>query len=291
MENNELNPMKSPVLTRDFSLMFADSLWSTPRDNSRTPLFIERFKGVRHNPQFSIHNFWEFTAVASHGGTIEFNNKTIKIGQHDIILIPPGVQHREYADKPLDTIWLGFKYTPLALPLDNPTIINSGELFKAFSDFWYFASRRRTGIGMELDGQLMSILGYFIRSTTENNGNNNVPMEKVIIYINDHFSDAISMAMLARMLNVSESYFYRQFKNYTGQTPVEYLTALRIKNVIINIRKTNLPIFQIAKICGFADPYYLSKTFKKITGMSPLHYRESTRNITFEQQNGKDQAD
>jgi AraC-like DNA-binding protein len=278
MRSNEQNLSRKTIeQLKQWSLLFPDSLWKNVRNKSTTPIFVERFKGIRNLSQYGSHDFWEFTAVAHGSGEIFWSRGKIKLTQFDIVLMPPDIAHYEYAESLLDTIWIGFDGKDLNLPCDAPIRLNSEDIFNLINSFWIFSSCRCKNIGMELDGRLLSILGLFIRLHTEDNFGDTTNMDKIITYMNEHFMDKIDMADLARMLKISESYFYRQFKSYAGVTPIQYLTDLRIKNVLTNIRKTHLPIYQIAQICGFSDPYYLSKTFKKIVGVSPQQYRDGLK--------------
>ncbi len=70
------------------------------------------------------------------------------------------------------------------------------------------------------------------------------------------------------------NYFRRTFRKNFGETPLEYLTQLRIANakqlLTIDSYKS---ISDVAAQCGFSDSLYFSTCFKKHVGMSPLKYR------------------
>lgn len=72
----------------------------------------------------------------------------------------------------------------------------------------------------------------------------------------------------------NRDYFRRCFKEDMGKTPLEYLTDLRInlaKKLLVQIMFSSVEL--VAVQCGYKDIYYFSKSFKKITGVSPREYR------------------
>lgn len=76
-------------------------------------------------------------------------------------------------------------------------------------------------------------------------------------------------------LYLSTSQFSLLFKEGTGKTFVEYLTAYRIEQAKIQLKSSALRAYEIAELVGFSDPRYFSIIFKKQTGMTPLEYRRS----------------
>ena len=56
----------------------------------------------------------------------------------------------------------------------------------------------------------------------------------------------------------------------------EYLNSLRINRALELIGDPDLSVSEISEKCGFSDPYYFSKVFKKITGLTPTEYRKNS---------------
>ncbi len=85
--------------------------------------------------------------------------------------------------------------------------------------------------------------------------------------------DDVSVEEIAGSYSVTPSHFIRSFKSVYGITPNEYKQNHRISLAINLIKSTNLSIQDIAYQCGFSDPLYFSRFFKKRLGVSPLKYR------------------
>ncbi len=75
----------------------------------------------------------------------------------------------------------------------------------------------------------------------------------------------------------SRTAMFKAFKNAYNETPLEYLTNLRItksKELLTN-KLNNLSISEVSQIVGFNDPLYFSRVFSKKTGMSPSEFRNT----------------
>lgn len=97
----------------------------------------------------------------------------------------------------------------------------------------------------------------------------------ILHYFEEHFTEAIKVPKLADRFQVSEDYFYKLFKKTTGTTPILFIHQLRIRYAQQLLKTTDLSITDIGFQVGFDSTSYFSKTYKKITGMSPRMYRKS----------------
>lgn len=94
-------------------------------------------------------------------------------------------------------------------------------------------------------------------------------------FMYENIENKLTLRDLASHFGYSDSYFYRLFFKETKYAPVTYFLYLKIERACQLLKSTNLKINQIALKLAFDDPYYFSRIFKKIVGMSPKAYRES----------------
>ena len=100
-----------------------------------------------------------------------------------------------------------------------------------------------------------------------------ITLNKCIKYIHDNYKEDISLETVAAMANISKYHFCNIFKEFTGHTFKEYHNRLRISKAIELLSNTNIPITEIAFLCGFNDSNYFSRKFHQITGKTPLAAR------------------
>ena len=94
-------------------------------------------------------------------------------------------------------------------------------------------------------------------------------------YVRENYQNKLSLDETAERVNLSPSYLSKLFKKELNQNFNAYLNQVRVeksKNYLLN---TDIPLIDIAGMCGFEDQSYFSKVFKKFTGSSPGKFREN----------------
>ena len=93
-------------------------------------------------------------------------------------------------------------------------------------------------------------------------------------YIHRHFHEEdLSVAKLALDAQISQTYFRREFHNYFGRSPREYIRNVRIEHAKSLLEAGDLCISEVALQSGYANVSYFSSDFRNTTGQSPSAYR------------------
>lgn len=100
-------------------------------------------------------------------------------------------------------------------------------------------------------------------------------LEKARHFAERHFAKQLTVDDLARQSGMSRYHFTRLFTAHTGLPPAAWLTEQRVKETARLLRSTQLPLKEIAPRCGFPNAHYLSRVFRKQTGIPPATYRRS----------------
>jgi AraC family transcriptional regulator, arabinose operon regulatory protein len=92
-------------------------------------------------------------------------------------------------------------------------------------------------------------------------------------YLREHLGARTSVAELAGLARLSPSHFAALFRRATGTGVLQYQTRLRMSRARELLDTTDQPIAEIARALGYADPFYFSRQFRSIHGVSPSDYR------------------
>ncbi|WP_235680222.1 AraC family transcriptional regulator [Paenibacillus albicereus] len=98
-------------------------------------------------------------------------------------------------------------------------------------------------------------------------------LKRVISHLQEHYGRPIRIAELAGLAAMSEGHFSRFFREMTGQTPIAYLNALRVRRAAERLRRTELRIADIALECGFDNISYFVRQFQRQLKETPSAFR------------------
>ena len=109
-------------------------------------------------------------------------------------------------------------------------------------------------------------------SQPEENSLSNTRFLQMMAYINEHYTQDISLTQMGEELHLNNNYLSQIFKRETGITFSKYIVNLRIEKAKELLATGNYSIGKTAQEVGFNDYFYFLKTFKRITGMTPRQY-------------------
>ncbi|WP_196889556.1 helix-turn-helix transcriptional regulator [Aureivirga sp. CE67] len=92
-------------------------------------------------------------------------------------------------------------------------------------------------------------------------------------YLNDNFKEKITLDIISKDIGISKYYLHRLFREINKNTPLDYLTIIRLEHAKNKLKSTKETIFEIAINCGFDNTAYFSNSFKKYTGFTPSKFR------------------
>ena len=95
----------------------------------------------------------------------------------------------------------------------------------------------------------------------------------ILNYINDHYSEDISINTLAELCEYSQYHFMRFFKKHIGLTCIQYINNLRLEKSSILLTSTNNTIMDISLEVGFDNLSYFNKLFKRKYNLTPKEFR------------------
>jgi AraC-like DNA-binding protein len=102
-------------------------------------------------------------------------------------------------------------------------------------------------------------------------------VDSAILYMQEHINENISLQDLSSHYNYSASRFSSLFKQKTGYAPIDYFIQMKMQKASQQLDFSSSSVKDIALSMGFDDPYYFSKRFRKIIGLSPKQYRSQKK--------------
>jgi transcriptional regulator GlxA family with amidase domain len=89
-----------------------------------------------------------------------------------------------------------------------------------------------------------------------------------------NFSVGSPIDEMVRRSGLAERTFKRRFTDRTGFAPIDYVQRLRIEDAKRRLERTDAPVEEISWRVGYEDPAFFRRLFKRVTGLSPGHYRK-----------------
>ena len=208
----------------------------------------------------------QFLFVLGGNGRLFADGATFELRRGCAFYLDRGVAH-SYSGEKLITAWVTFQGeavdTVRRQACERPLVIYNGvdtaKYQKMITDMEreYFG-KRREGI---LSAMMYSIaMSFFAEESLAAMSE----MDRVVSYMEEHFSDNVTLSELCAICGMGHSSFCEHFKAHFGVTAFEMLTDIRLANADMMLKLyPGEKVYSIARECGFSDVGYFCKTYKK----------------------------
>ena len=227
------------------------------------------------------------------GGTgfVEVNGARNQLGPGQLLIIPRRARHTYWADKdePWSIYWMHFRGDESEYYLDRipgpgvPAGIEAATIEEAARLF-------RDCLGALENGYALSNLIYASQSARhilslllfrnrllpvhERDASRQRQLQAIMEFMHEHVTARVTLQDLAGAAGHSVSYFSEWFRGQTGQSPMACFVQLKIRHACRLLDLTDRSVKTIAIESGYDDPYYFSRVFKRLIGVSPGRYRK-----------------
>ena len=99
-------------------------------------------------------------------------------------------------------------------------------------------------------------------------------LQHIVNHMDLHYEEEFQVEDMARHSGVTPTIFFKRFKVSTSQSPLQYITRIRIEQARNLLVEGEAPIREVAHTVGYSDVYYFRRIFKKVIGIPPYRYRQ-----------------
>ena len=239
--------------------------------------------GVRNH--FLLHH------IVSGRGVYACRDKRYELAAGDTFLVYPDTAIHYCADlaQPWEYVWVGFggldaggfmertDFTP-----EEPVYRGrDGEELRGRIQAVYDHYGTRPWEQMEMTARLYDLLAFLVRTARRQSGEGADASDCALLaaeYIVNHYEEPITVEGLAAYASVSHSSLYRRFVKRFQISPKRFLLEYRIERACALLTDTSCSVQEISTSVGFEDPFYFSRAFKDVKGISPRQYAIQHRN-------------
>lgn len=100
-------------------------------------------------------------------------------------------------------------------------------------------------------------------------------IKKVVIFISENIQETLSLSKIADYFHINPSHLSREFKKETDSNLTDYVNRQKIDLAKLFLVQNNYSIMDVSNLLNYNSSSYFSKTFKKITGVSPTMYKDN----------------
>jgi AraC-like DNA-binding protein len=234
---------------------------------------------------------YQINYITEGEGIMETHEGSYPIREGSVILLRPNLWHRyrPLKEKGWMEHYVGFMGDLAARIFNSSDVLNGAPVLQIgfqenimnnFQEIFNHVRTEKPGYHQICTGLVTYILGQIISiKKNENFRHSQVEnaIQKACLIIRDNPARNLNIEELARDLNTNYSLFRRSFKRYTGLSPMQYHTSLRMKQAVYLLTNSDLSVKEISFNLGFCSVFYFSKLFKEKTGHTPSDYRRRNR--------------
>jgi len=244
--------------------------WKKGSVRMNTALCI-RSKEIRFYKAHAHGEMWEIILQLTGKAQIAVSGEERTFSEGDVLVLPPGTRHEAHPGAVFTDIYVQ------ARNMDFSDILFVHDYDGSVRQLLFLLERimaQREANYAAIADALTEAVCQYVRKYAEMEFRYGFAVQfKNCLY--EHLSDPdFSISAEIRRLGYNEDYFRRCFREETGQTPLAYLTALKMETAQKLLRqKMFQSVEAVARQCGYSDSFYFSKIFKKHAGLSPREYR------------------
>lgn len=263
------------------------------KDLTPAKIYISKYAGNNGHYPMHWHNHLEFDLVLDGVINGKINGKDFRVEKGDFFYANSGELHETQAENDEEmysvTVLLSYKLLKGYFPdVDKYRFdLSKNETAKRkiktlLYKCGYIYEEKSRFYELELSVALREICVVLLNecmvlkeleSYNKFEKNNMINVKKAITYMEENYSNEITLSDIASHIGMAPTYFSRFFKKSTGETFYSYLNQIRLYNAYIELINSDNSITEIAMNNGFANIKSFIEYFKNVYELTPDKYR------------------
>ena len=204
--------------------------------------------------------------------------KSFVAKEGDILYLSPDLSYVTRCNKKVPFVHLTVNFqlsdnNALSTLPTRMTPVNKQKIGQSFMHLVNEWTKRRRYYQVYSFSLLYELIGDFLNETDCVHDSYRKKLSPAIDYLEKHFCEPFPGKRLSEICGISETYFRRLFKKIYKESAEEYRTRLRVGKACDLLLSGMYSVGKISAECGYEDPAYFSRAFKKIMGKSPAQYK------------------
>lgn len=269
----------------------SDIYFHTASETARRMYFYIRCTGrYRCDERYAVrrqsYDSYLILHVLRGRGYCYLDGRRVEMSEGSFVLLDCYHPHRYGTDSGWDILWIHFDgvlspeyFSTIAgakKQLIQPS--NPYNAMRGLEKIYRMYHHEKRAVEALISKYITTVLTEFLlfENLPEKRAEHSGSIEELLNYISENIEQPLTLEGLAQRVSLSPFYFSRIFKKETGYTVRDYLIHTRINAAKFYLKTTVLSLKEISYRCGYNSDSTFCTTFKRITGTTPLGYRNHT---------------
>lgn len=233
---------------------------------------------------------FQIAAVVSGKGELNVGGETFQLVQGDCFFIDCRASHfyKSSDNDPWELLWVHFNggtsqqyydyFISQSRNIFRPAFFD--KVVSAITDIIDVNERKEPDAEIITSKYIVDLLTLALKVNISDQQYDSALKQKLAAvhnYIDDHFTEDLSLEKLSSQFYISKYYLTREYKRIYGKTIFQHIITARINYGKSLLRFSDKSVEEIAHLCGFNDQSYFARQFKKSENLTCFSYRKMWR--------------
>ncbi len=247
--------------------------------NIKTVHFVYETEFTKQRQPF-LHPIYYAHLVVNGNAVLKLGGNTYPLHRGCLFFAFPGCPYEIDGDEEFRYIYISFMgscvttlFENLHITMDKPVY----DSFESLLEFWQTSITRINALNANILAESVLLYTFSFIGSDEDTpplkNDSEKLFELIVDYVDNHYRDKdMTLKKVADIFAYAEKYLSYLFKKNMGTGFNQYVNRLRVQYAYERIGQGETSVTRLAAQCGYADPLYFSKVFKKQRGVSPVEY-------------------